>query len=242
MSDLNFEELNKHPMDVFNIDFQKVSYDDAVKLLDYSYSYAIVMNFTNIVNYSNDQQYTFYLKGLEYNSYCLDKVPQELIDDKMVKIALNGPLYESYHTIFNSVPEHLKTIENCKLALVQSYASLMYMVKQLNGLTCEERLEMFNLALESSNGWAFEYFLIDWLSADLCKKAVELDKSNIEFVPLKFITDDMLLSSFIRGWGKYIPDRLKTSENCLEAVTNGCRLKYIPIEFQSEELLEIVKI
>lgn len=240
MTDLNFEEIDKYPIDVFKIDFQKVSYDDAMKLLDI-HPYAVVTNFTNIVNYSKDQQYTFYLKVLEYNAYCLDMVPQELIDDKLVKVALGGPLYEPYHTIFDSVPENLKTIENCKLALEQSYASLLYMVKQLDKLTHNERLEMFNLALESSSGWALEYFLIDWLTADLCKKAVELDESSIEFVPLKFVTDEMLLSSFIRGWGKYIPDRLKTAENCLEAVKNGCRLKYIPIKFQSEELLEIVK-
>jgi hypothetical protein len=83
----------------------------------------------------------------------------------------------------------------------------------------------------------------EFRTPELCKRAVELNGTNIEYVPNKLITPELCkiaVADKARAAIKYVPDKFKTPELYKYAVEqSGFNLKYVPDELKTPELYKI---
>lgn len=166
----------------------------------------------------------------------------------------------------NEVPEEFRTEEICRIALQNRGEALAFVPKEL------KTKEMCMIAFENS-AWAIRYFPKEFLTEEIFREAVkkgntrniiredvdpedeeeiddeeyddDYDGDVIQFIPEKYLTEEMCLTAVQRK-GKaleFVPKKFKTKRVCIAAVKNDIELldensEVVPDKMLTEEMFK----
>lgn len=177
----------------------------------------------------------------------LKNVPIELRTEKLCKLAVSCNGMNIKH-----VPGKYITQEICDMAVESNHKVFPYiMQKYMTKAMCKKVLRYNSEYLEyirgdhnEHNELIAELGLIDHVEPHLrtkylCKLAFERDPNSIEFIPEKYVTQEMAETA-VKHNGKnlkYVPIDMRTYDMCMSAA-HDVTLDCIPIEFRDKTMME----